>query len=73
MLGYFHSMHKDANTFENPLNPVMLIFIGKLSLSTLRCVPIYQGFSIFFVFLHHFIQAKLATSNIKVKSKVFMV
>ena len=28
--------HKDANIFENHLNPVMLVFIRKLSLSTLR-------------------------------------
>ena len=30
--------HKDANIFENHLNPVMLVFIGVL-LSTLRLVP----------------------------------
>ena len=28
--------HQNANIFENHLNPVMLVFIGKLSLSTLR-------------------------------------
>ena len=27
---------KDANIFENHLNPVMLVIIGKLSISTLR-------------------------------------
>ena len=28
-------MQKDANRFGNHLNPAMLVFIGKLSLSTL--------------------------------------
>ena len=28
--------HEVANIFENYLNPVMLVFIGELSLSTLR-------------------------------------
>ena len=28
--------HKDTKIFENHLNPVMLVFIGKLSLSILR-------------------------------------
>ena len=34
--GYFHPMHEDAKIFENHLNPVMLVFIGKVSLSILR-------------------------------------
>ena len=34
--GYFRPKHKDTKTFEKHLNPVMLVFIGKLSLSTLR-------------------------------------
>ena len=34
--GYFRPKHKDATIFENHLNPVMLVFIGKLSWSTLR-------------------------------------
>ena len=29
---------------EIHLNPVMLVFIGKLSLSSFRCVPMCQGF-----------------------------
>ena len=45
----------------------MLVFIGKLSLSTLRRIPICQGFSHFSVFLLHFVLAKLATSSIRVK------
>ena len=49
--------------FENHRNPVMLVFIGKLSLSTLRWVPICQGFSDFSGFLHHFVLAKLAASR----------
>ena len=50
-------------------NPVMLVFIRKLSLimSTLRWVPICQSFSHFSGFLHHFVLAKLVTSSIKVK------
>ena len=28
--------HKDAKNFENCRNPVILVFIGQLSLSTLR-------------------------------------
>ena len=31
----FVKKHKDAKIFENYLNPVMLVFIGKLSLRTL--------------------------------------
>ena len=45
----------------------MLVFIGKLLLSTLRWVPICQGFSYFSRSLHHFVLAKLATSSIRVK------
>ena len=32
----FHPMHKDAKILRNHLNPVMLVFIGKPSLSTHR-------------------------------------
>ena len=32
----FEPKHKDANIFENHLNTVMLVFMGNLSLSTLR-------------------------------------
>ena len=60
---------RDAKIFENQFNPVKLVFIGKLSLSTLRWVPMCQGLSIFPGFLHHFVLAKLATSNIRVKLK----
>ena len=31
-----HLKHKDAKIFGNHLNTVMLVFIGKLSLSTLK-------------------------------------
>ena len=41
------------------LNPVMMVFIGKLSLSTPRCVPICQDFSNFSFLLHNFALAKL--------------
>ena len=36
MLRLFCPKHKDAKTFENHLNPVMLVLIGKPSQSTLR-------------------------------------
>ena len=49
---------------EKHLNPVMLVFIGKISLSTFRWVPMCQGFS---HFMHYFSLAKLATSSIRVK------
>ena len=57
---------------KNGLNPVMLVLIGKLSLSTLIWV-LYARVSvivsvIFQRFLHHFVLAKLATSSIKVKN-----
>ena len=48
----------------------MLVFIGKLSQSTLRWVPICHGFSDFSGFLHHFVIANLATSSIRVKMGV---
>ena len=62
----FVRKHKEAKIFENHLNPVMLVFIGKLSLSTLRWVPICQGFSHFLGLLQHFVLAKLSTSSIRV-------
>ena len=61
-------MHKNAKNHENHLNPVMLVFIGKLSLSTFRWVPICHGFSHIPAFCHHFMLTKLATSSIRVKT-----
>ena len=52
--GYFHPKHKDATIFENHLNPVILVFIGKLSMSTVRWVPMSQGFSHFSGFFASF-------------------
>ena len=46
----------------------MLVFSGKLSPSTLKWVPICQGFSKFSGFSHHFVLAKLATSSIRVNT-----
>ena len=57
---------KDADIFENYLNPVMLVFIGYLSLNTLRRVPMCQGFSTFLAILPHFVTATLANSMIRV-------
>ena len=42
----------------------MLVFIRQLSLSTLRWVPMCQGFNNFSGFLHHFVFAKLANSRV---------
>ena len=66
--GYFSPKLNDANIFENHLNPVMLVFIRKLSLSTFKWVPIYQGFGHFSGFLHHFVLVKLVASSIRVKN-----
>ena len=53
--------------FEIHLNPVSLVFIEKLSLSTLRWVPICEGFADFSCFLHNFVLEYLATSSLRVK------
>ena len=45
--GYIRPKHKNAKIFEKHLIHVMLGLIGKLSLSTLKWVPICQGFSDF--------------------------
>ena len=34
--GYFHPKHKDGKISEKHRNPIMLVFIAKLSQSTLR-------------------------------------
>ena len=65
--GYFRPKHKNANYFENHQNPVMLVFIGKLLMSTLRWVPICQGFGHFSGFLHHFLLPQVATSSLRGK------
>ena len=49
--------------------PVMLVFIGKLSLSTFRWVPICHGFSHFSAFCHHFMLTKFATTSIRVNDE----
>ena len=54
--------------YENHLNPVMWVFIGKLLLSTIRWVPICQGFSNLSVFCHYFMLTKFETSSIRVKN-----
>ena len=50
MLRLLRLKAKNSNIFKNHLNPVMLVFIGKLSLSTNIWVPICQGFSHFLAF-----------------------
>ena len=46
----------------------MLVFIGKLSLKTLKCIPMCQGFNYFSGLLHHFVFAIVATSSIRVNT-----
>ena len=70
MLRLLCPKHKDAQIIENHLNPAMLVFIGKHLLSTLRWVPLCQGFNHFSGYLHHFELAKLVTSSIRVDSRV---
>ena len=50
MLRLLHLKDKEAKIFENHLNPVMLVLIGKLSLSTLGWVPMCQVAAIFSFF-----------------------
>ena len=42
---------KNSKIFENHLHHIILVFIGKPSMSSLRWVPIYQGFG-HFQFFH---------------------
>ena len=35
----FFTGHERKISFKNHLNPVLLVFIGKLSVCTIRCVP----------------------------------
>ena len=57
LLRLISSNAQDCKDFWNHLNPVMSVFIRKLSLSTLRWVPICQGLSHFSGFLHYFVFA----------------
>ena len=59
-------MSNDAKIFESYLNPVLLVFMGKLSLSTQMSTHM-PGFQSFSDYLHHFLFANLATSSIRVK------
>ena len=54
---------KNAKSFENHLDPVMLVFIEKLSPSTIEGVPMCQGFRKFSAFLHYFVMTKLVNSS----------
>ena len=70
--GFQKSLHSCALNISSliigSVNPVMLVFIGKLSLSTIRWVPICHGFSHIYAFCHHFMLKKLATSSKRVKT-----
>ena len=62
--GYFHLWQKNTKSFENHLNPVMLVFIGKLSLSDEY--P-HASVSVFFsAFLHHFCDEQISHQQPKV-------
>ena len=57
--------------FENKLNPVMLVFIGKLLQSAISDGYQYVTVSVIFQhFLHHFLLTKLVTSSERVKISV---
>ena len=67
-LSKFLPKRKDAKIVENHPNPVLLVFIGYLSLSTLRYEYPYAKGSVIFRFLCIiFVKAELATTSIKVK------
>ena len=66
--GFFYPKYNDTKIFENPLNPVMLVFIGKLLLSAIRWVLIREGFCHLSGFLHYLVLAKLTTTSIGFKS-----
>ena len=57
---------KDFWKVSKPCN-VGILNIGKPSLSTLRWVPMCQGFSNFSGFLAHFVLTKIASTSIRVK------
>ena len=59
-------------------HPAILVFIGRLSLSTLIWVPMCQDSNIFSGFLHHLVLAKLVKvawgwTGIRIKEKTMMV
>ena len=70
MLRLLSSKAQGRNVFENHLNPAMLVFIGKLSVSTLRLVPICLGFSHFSGFCIILYLDKLDTSSIRVDKNI---
>ena len=59
-------MYNDAKIYENHLNPVLWVLIGKLSLSTLRFSVIFQFFS------HLFALVKLIPSSIRDNDMLFI-
>ena len=63
MLRLFSSKAQLRKIFQNHLNPVMLVLIGKFSDE----YPYARVSVIFQVFLYNFVLAKLATSSIRVK------
>ena len=56
----FVQKHKDAKILGNHPNLVMLVFIRKLTLSTLRWIPMFQGFSDFSAFSASFCIGKIS-------------
>ena len=57
---------KSKKSYENHLNPVILVFIEKLLLRAVRWVPICQGFDHFSAFCHHDLLTELLTSSKRV-------
>ena len=55
--------------FENHLNPVMLVFVDELLLSSLRRIPMCQGVSDFFS-SHRFVLINLATGSTRVNCNI---
>ena len=67
MWGYFCPKPKNVKILKKHLNHDMLVFIRKLSLSTLKWIPMCQGFNHFSGFLHIFVLAQAATTSIRAK------
>ena len=64
----FYGSKRKIDLFFKPSEPCHVgIHWIALSLSTLRRVPMYQGFSHFLGFLHHFVISKLAISSIQIR------
>ena len=66
------SINEGGKHFWNPFKPCHVGILWILSLSSLRWVPMCQGFNHLSGFLHHFVLAKLATSCIRAKDSCWV-